>query len=536
MSSQPVAEPALAEIFRRGDVYADRWSSDVRKALHISDALEGRVRDGLLGGAHVVICGNAGDGKSHLALVAREHAVGDGRRDLIQWKPDEPLPEVPRGAVLYVPDASQFDYDELLRAPGVCAEAEATLLLTINEGPLAVLARKDEGNFFADVRRVVHARASGHPHDDPEQTIVVNLAGRDLTRTDFVGEALQRLLPNVDACPACSSALCPRVIGAQILLDSPAARARLERVIRVLADRGDRVSARDIWVYLVDLFFGWTCPPFANEAQRLRGYWWNRVFERKSALGAALGGEFDPIHAPSGVVDIAIWTGDLLAAGLSSEFPTGIKPSETEGGLNAFRSIKRAWFFLGDVDVEKAIIRQSDAMLFAALVARGFDEPAEVAREVAGLINRFRIADPTEDVLLLSRHHTMTAWRRPKVFAHNGWVPTQELRIKLPYRHEWVDPEGEGIWPRALLASWDDEGHATIRIDFQTWSRLRQPRSLSTDRGQEAVDQALDLFLSQAPGSAPSGETEVVVVDHESNRRTRLSVRATGQRGVVVLE
>ena len=525
-----------ANVFLRGDVYADRWSEAVRRELHIQDPLEDPIVEALKQGVSVVICGNAGDGKSHLALAVKERALGGSSRDVFCWRPGEKRPQVTKGSLLYVPDASQFGFDEIIKAADECHEAEASLLVTINEGPLTELARRQERGFFANIREVVHSRARGLESSDPEGVLIVNLAGRDLTRTGFIEGALTKLLNNIEPCSTCQDDACPRVTGARWLAGSPDAQDRVASVIRVISDRGRRVSARDIWVWLADLFYGWNCPPLALEEHQLQGFWWNRVFAANSALGQALNSEFDPVHSPHSATDLDIWTGAFKTAGLPEFYPSGMPPKDSRNDRRAmFSAAKRCWFFFADVDVEELISQQSSVRRFAEMVSQAMVEPIDVALELVGRINRFRVSETTQQDLLVTRHHTMTAWRRPGAFAYATDFPSKDLFLRVPYAFESAGRGQDAVWPTAILLSWDDDGGFALRIDYRTWLQLQTPRSVATDRGQEALDQALDLFFSRAPLDPVEKQTEIVVYDHVHGRKTQLSARVDGRRGIEVL-
>ena len=70
MVASEVPIGALREIFESGSVYADLWPSEIRAALDVSDPLLPIVVEALQHGTSVVLSGNAGDGKSHLAQRA----------------------------------------------------------------------------------------------------------------------------------------------------------------------------------------------------------------------------------------------------------------------------------------------------------------------------------------------------------------------------------------------------------------------------------------------------------------------------------
>src|SRR4051812_32048442 len=104
----------LRELFERGAVYADRFPPHVRDALDVPDPLTDVVRDALVARETVVLSGNAGDGKSHLAQRALDglstrtcFEVTASTRDFVAIPPE---------ATMFVRDVSALSDDQALAA------------------------------------------------------------------------------------------------------------------------------------------------------------------------------------------------------------------------------------------------------------------------------------------------------------------------------------------------------------------------------------------------------------------------------------
>src|SRR5262249_40555277 len=146
--------------------------------------------------------------------------------------------------------------------------------------------------------------------EDPHDKLILSLSGRQLAKSQFVERALAKLLPLVGACSVCrSSKDCPRVVSARVLRHSRRARERVARLVQLLTDRGRHVSAREIWLFLTDMFFSWTCSPGQDEIDRSAGYFWVRIFESDLRLSQEIALEFDPVNAPMAVQDVLLWQG-----------------------------------------------------------------------------------------------------------------------------------------------------------------------------------------------------------------------------------
>ena len=108
----------LRQLFEQGAVYADRWTSEVRAALDVRDPLADVVADALAERKSVVLAGNAGDGKSHLAQVALDRMSSRRCFEVTQQTP-APAP-VPGDALLFIRDASSLSDEAVLKAAASC--------------------------------------------------------------------------------------------------------------------------------------------------------------------------------------------------------------------------------------------------------------------------------------------------------------------------------------------------------------------------------------------------------------------------------
>lgn len=523
----------LRALFERGAVYADRWGPEVRNALDVQDPLTDVVTAALEAGKSVVLSGNAGDGKSHLAQRALDRLTA---RRCFEVTAALPIPEpVPVDALIFLRDASSLNDESVLRTVSLAKRAGAPIIVTINEGPLASLAQHPEGGFFHDVRRVLHARALGEFVEDPSGCLVLSLSGRQLTRAGFVQGALERLLPVVSACPTCGRApSCPRVVGARLLRKSRRARERLEQLLRLLTDGGRHMSAREIWVFLIDLFFGWVCPPNGEDPERLPGYFWMRIFEGNSPLAAEIRREFDPITVPMAREDVDIWQGRFDRIGSEIEYP-GNKPVAVSrefgdaSGLRSFSSAKRCFFFFGKtLDIGTMLARRSLAPQFGQLLEQALSEPRPALRTLVGLMNRYRLSLETENELWISRHHGFAAHRRPSGLGAAGKLPIDDLGVRIPFHEDSTRYPAAGFFPTRLFLHWDGS-EQLLELDFWTWQRLRGERTLTVDREQETLDFALDLFMAQAPVPAVE-DPELMVFDHRRREETILRIRPEARR------
>ncbi|WP_156738571.1 hypothetical protein [Mycobacterium sp. E2699] len=523
----------IRSIFERGAVYADRWTAEVRAALDVPDELADVVAASLAARRSVVVAGNAGDGKSHLAQCALDRLA---TRTCFEVTRDSPVPlPVPKDSVIFIRDASSLSDGEILATVKATEAADATLLLTINEGPLSSLAQASEDAFFPEIREVLHRRAMGDEEPDEEsEFLVINLAGRQLPRSAFAIGALEKLLPvaATSPCSTCrdsSSKACPRVVGAKMLRASKTARGRIGQLLKMLSDGGRHLSAREVWVYLIDLFFGWTCPPGGDEVDRLHGYFWMQIFEAANRVAGEISVQFDPVTVPMAREDVDIWQGRFGNVKLDSvEYP-GPVPSiiareDEDRGLEAFECAKRCYFFFGRrLDVASLLSRKSSAPEYGRMLEDALSNPRPIVRDLVRRINRYRLEKDTENDLWITRQHGLTAHRRPSALASTGKQPIDSLELRVPYAREYEAYQQSGFFPTQVFLTWADSDQYLL-IDFDTWVRLGADRVLTVDRGQETLDFAVDLFLSQA-GIAATEDPEVHIFDHRTSEATQLRIR-----------
>lgn len=528
MSSEKNGEPVpdLADMFERGAVFADRWPTAVRVKLDVANPLTEAVLDALQAHRHVVVAGAAGDGKSHLAMTVLDDWAPSAYYEVVAGAN---LPKgLAPGTVVFLRDVSALAYEDVVSAIAAALNESLTLLITINEGPLDALAAKDGTGFLANVRDVIHQRSRGLDVSDPNNVTVINLNGRQLTRGDFVAGVLTKILPVVRPCRTCGKAkTCPRVVGARELKKSKEAQARIAKLLQMLTDRGRHLTAREIWTFLIDLFFGWTCSEVNNEVGRQNGYFWTRVFAADNAISEAIRSDFDPLQVARASDDAHIWMGDGPVT-VDDAPPYIVARSDPDDGLEMFASAKRHFFFFSkEWDVDATLTAFVPASRFGRLLESATSGD-QIAPEIVGLINAFRLGAKTQADLWISRHHAFGSHRRPDVLAASGKVPSSSLTVRVPHLSDRDAYPLSDFFPDHLLLCWNDKDPEFV-VDFPTWKELQNDRNLIVDRRQETLDFALDIFLAQ--GDPPDArDPEVLVYDHRRQRETQLRLSSSDRR------
>jgi hypothetical protein len=298
----------------------------------------------------------------------------------------------------------------------------------------------------------------------------------------------------------------------------------------MLTDRGRHLTAREIWAFLIDLFFGWTCVAPNNEVEQQGGYFWNRVFDGENAIAQAILDDFDPLRVARARDDADLWRAHSENLGLTIPLtpPRVLARSDIDDGLTMFTSAKRFYFFFAKAwDIDHTLSAFVPARKFGSLLEKAATGEA-VAAELAGLINAFRLGQKTREDLWISRHHSFAAHRRPVALAASGKVPSSTLVVRVPFSDEAREYPESGFFPHRLLLGWPDNDQEFI-VDFATWRELQGERNLIVDRSQEALDFALDIFLAQ--GNPPDAtDPEVLVYDHRRRRQVILRLAGSERR------
>jgi hypothetical protein len=214
---------------------ADLTSPESRRILHVRTPLEDYVGQTLRRGLDVVLTGNPGDGKSHVAHVLR--ALGDlGDTDV--------HPDLSAG-----PSA-----DAIERWLGARRAGRRFLLLG-NEGPLieflatlegSTALRDEAAELRGQLRWLLVQKRSDLP-PEPRRVSLIDLADRSVLDAGVVETTLERV-SSEDFLPGFSRAAESSVGRNLIALQHPESRRRLARVLCAAGRRrGEHVTFRQLW-------------------------------------------------------------------------------------------------------------------------------------------------------------------------------------------------------------------------------------------------------------------------------------------------
>lgn len=217
---------------------ADITSREERELLHVRTPLDRLIPELLRQGRDLVLTGNPGDGKSHLARALQEAgSLGDGvlELDLSAREPKYVVAEWERAR-----------------------RDERPFILCGNEGPLksllpelaqAELLSSRASELSAQLGRLVSPGLGGLP-SEPEGVYLVDLADRNVADRELIGRCLERVctfdfLPRLEGLAAqdCSAGL-----NLTLLASCEVSRERLSIVLEHAAQRrGVHVTFRELW-------------------------------------------------------------------------------------------------------------------------------------------------------------------------------------------------------------------------------------------------------------------------------------------------
>lgn len=532
MTSRNTSKKEITKVLESASVYADRWPLEIRQELDVHDPLVTKVCESLEKGRSVLVSGNAGDGKTHLARRALDKS---SQFNIVMPTSHQDV-EDRSDTVLFLSDVSALSDADVLRIVDEANSKGIPLLICINEGPLNSLAEDQPDSIFSQARKTLHRRSRGFTDPDPEDFLILNLAGRQSARSNhFVTGVISKVLEYVTPCHSCgSSSSCPRVVGARLLKRSSTGRKRLADIFDLIAS-SRHMTPRDVWAVLIDLFFGAACPTDISEQGAAESYFWMRLFDKPLNMHSEVLDEFDPIHMAVARLDSRLWCGDYQDLHLDKNYP-GAPPQnlavngDEDAAIEAFKSSKRFLFFFSkDWDPLRRLADETEVGQFNELIDAAYEKKAGAVGTIIGLINQYRLSTNTEQALWLSRHHSCAADRRPQTLAAFQQVLPEQLNIRLPFEWEAEQYPGSGFLAHEMLLNWSGQDEGELRLDFETWKTMREPRTITNDRSQEILDFAIDIFFARGQ-QHPASDPEMLIFDHAKSQSRNLRIRKKDRR------
>lgn len=481
---------------------ADITPERERELLHVRTALDDLVPSLLGQGMDVVLTGNPGDGKSHVARLLQER----GRT----------------GAAEVLLDLSAMSSRDAADRWRAAALRGVPTLLCANEGPLKELIAWmiAEGVLVERARELalqIGRLIAAHPTSlapAPTRAALIDLADRNLVDPALITKAMKQIcLP--DFFPSCTDyedLAAGRNLN--LLLESEDARRRLAGLIASAGARLTRhVTFRQLWS---TLSYAITAGKKETTHRQER---YTRPDELETfpldllcagngqgeLIGAA-GRYADPAHVPSPELDEDLWTLGRPATGRWQsgqwEFEPPIRAweaGETQRALARQASLKRL-VALAHTEGER-LVADTLASQRDAPSARGDDELLDLA--LCGLRRTF-LSRREEEAAPAWLHEGLPLWishtyqdepaaARPHVCV--AALPVSGLRLLRPVRAPWL---GDTLGPPPDLA-WLE--HAPSRVALRLDAGLVESlRRAVTSEGPAPVPEPVQRFLARLSG------------------------------------
>lgn len=335
----------LRSLYFGSGANADITVQSDREKLHVKTPLDESIPAFLRQGRDVVLTGNPGDGKSHLARMMLD------RGDL--------------GGVEVELDLSANTSADVAKRWSGAVDRGAPYLLCANEGPLTSLIPELVGlpslsgrarELDRQLGRLVCARPEDLPAE-PEGAVLIDLADRNVVDRRLVASCLDRVctydfMPDLGVESAETSA----GINIALFVQAPAARARLGELLEIAGRRsGAHVTFRQLWQTVAFALTGGK-----DERALRREHRADKVGHGTYPLDHLCDGRgngplidamrtlTDPAEIPVPDLDEAIWTrgeprtGDWMFDDVVTHVPaTAWMDGDPEQAFETFRSLKR---------------------------------------------------------------------------------------------------------------------------------------------------------------------------------------------------
>ena len=517
-------------------------SDDDYARLHLATPLEDYLLEEARRGVSIVLTGNAGDGKTHLAKTLQRRLASDAERFEFAFDAT---------AIM----TSQDGVAPIIETWRRASNDGKGMVLAINQYPLHMLRPKLRSVLPAvfdaiewQWRARLHVERSDASSDWGD-LLLVDLSLRNPLSQHFAKRVLNKMLESPAVRRYAASHADPNFSLNFRCLSHPEVQARLFRLFARVVSSGGRATIRELWILCARLLFGTS--PDAGYPGFHQTWYSERLFEPdpRFPVTGALCGVADPagvshpqidrhLDEPGGTRAI-----DWIVDGEPPDLPpspvmaVAARPQDRNRYRGRFAARKRRFYFEhtdGGEDRVFALDDRSHAYFHRMLQTDTHD--AEHQRVLIEAINRCYFPhdfDGMRDKLCLWIGHRLDE-QPTKSFVANECIPLGRLALRRPAPPAALRDNLEYV-PDHLLLSLDNPGDGasrdlSLRIDpalFDTlWSiKGGLPRHLINPGELNR----LDTFIDQLRGEKPEPLPEFLIynAEHVASSAVKLSADRT---------
>ena len=496
------------------NVIAEGLSESDFSRLHIKTKLEDWLLDQARDGQSIILTGNAGDGKTHIAK-ALQQSLGH--------------------------DANNFDFifdataemnrlnntSPILTRWNVALQSRKPIVLAINQYPFYLL-RKEIRKNLPDIsktieqqwnERLVYDRKSAT--SSPEQVILVDLSLRNPLGRHFAGEAFQRMLMSPAVCRHAQSGIDSRFTSNYRCLVDEEVRNRLLTLFERVISAGGRATVRELWILCARLLFGAQDDEGVSEATG--NLYFQRLFKNdpRFPLTGLLRQYADPAGTTHPHIDRCLETpggtnADEWRFGHETSMQALVRPATTGSPKEKkdrchahFIREKRRYYFehVGGGGETVFSLDYSAHAKFHELINNGYEDTSRL-QELIESINYCYFPIQGENMKRDIREH-LYLWighrldEQPTTsYVANESIPYQQLCLKRPEPPPFFRGKFNYVADHILLGVIDK--NCSLRIDAELYASLNEieqglPRHLVNLGSLNRLDSFIDNLRRTGP-------------------------------------
>ena len=508
--------------------------------LHLATQLEDQLLAHLREGRSVVLTGNAGDGKTHLARGLKRRLAADAERIVFEF---DATASMTSGSV-----------SPLVETWRQAVHDGKAMVLAINQYPLHML-RQALPDKLPDLSEALERqwrarlrvdRTEEQPDADP--LLLVDLSLRNPLSRSFSGRVLKRLLESPVVGRYAASDADPNFTFNFRCLSHPVVQERLFDLFGRVVSSGQRATIRELWILCARLLFG------TSEEVGLAGShptWYSeRLFELdvRFPLTDALARVADPARVSHPQIDLRLesprgteapdWKVDGKQPPALPSPVSGSGPSRElrDRYRDRFTALKRRFYFEHAEGGQTTVFALDDSShaQFYTMLHEGDDD--EHLRWLIEAINRCYFPHRFEGIgekLCLWIGHRLDE-QPTKSFVASQCIPFTRLDLRRPRPPGPLADALDHVADHLLLGLRDGSDsvsrHLSLRIDAALFDTLWSMRSgLPRHLINPGELNRLDSFVDRLRGATPEALPQFLIYNAE--HVTSSAVQLSADRG-----